>query len=139
MPPSLNRDLAATVLMDAIYTTDEKACQSYGVSVRTLQRWRRLLADGDEELIASVAAKRTAADLAWANKLPAALSQGIEAIMECSAAIRNDEAAKKNPAVIHALAGAVRICADVHLTNKVIDARILGKELPIGDGGRYPT
>ena len=41
--------------------------------------------------------------------------------------------------VLHALAGALRICADVHLTNKVIDARILGKELPIGDGGKYPT
>jgi len=71
--PSLNRDLAASVLMDALYTTDEKACHSYGVSVRTLQRWRRLLADGDPELIAIVAAKRTAADLAWANKLPAVL------------------------------------------------------------------
>jgi len=137
--PSLNRDLAASVLMDALYTTDEKACQSYGVSVRTLQRWRRLLADGDPDLIAIVAAKRTAADLAWANKLPGVLSLSLQAIAECSTAIRNDEDAKKNPAVLHALAGALRICADVHLTNKVIDARILGKELPTCDGGKYPN
>jgi len=57
---TLNKEFAASVLMDAIYTTDAQACDKYGVSVRSLQRWRRQLADGDPELGGVVATKKAA-------------------------------------------------------------------------------
>ena len=58
----LNKEFAATVLLDAVYTTDEQSCKKYGVSVRSLQRWRRQLADGDPELAGCVATKKAALD-----------------------------------------------------------------------------
>jgi hypothetical protein len=33
---ALNKELAATVLIDAVFTTDEQACQNYGVALRSL-------------------------------------------------------------------------------------------------------
>jgi len=124
MPTLLNRDLAATVLLEAAYTTDNKASKKYGVSVRSLQRWRRQLADGDPELAGIVATKKAALDSAWAEKLPMALARGLQALASCYGAIQEDAEAQKNPNVIHALAGAFRICAEVHYTGKVIDARL---------------
>lgn len=135
----LNKEFAATVLFDAIYTTDQQACQKYGVSVRSLQRWRRLLADGDPELAGSVATKKAAFDAAWAENLPGALAKGLEALDSCYRAIQGDPEAQKNPNVIHALAGAFRICAEVHLTGRIIDARLHPDRPPIGDGQAYTT
>lgn len=79
----LNKEFAATVLLDAVYTTDEQACQKYGTSVRSLQRWRRLFADGDPELAGFVATKKAALDAAWAENLPSALSKGLQALDSC--------------------------------------------------------
>ncbi len=73
---NLNKELAATVLLDSAYTTDDKACAKYGVSIRSLQRWRRQFADGDPELAGFVATKKAAFDKAWADELPVALRKG---------------------------------------------------------------
>jgi hypothetical protein len=120
----LNKDFAASVLLEAVYTTDEIACQKYGVSVRSLQRWRKQLAEGDPELAGSVATKKAVLDATWAENLPPALARGVKALDACCGAIHGDPEAQKNPNVIHALAGAVRILAEIHITGKVIDARL---------------
>ena len=129
---ALNKELAAEVLLAAIFTTDEQACQKYGVSLRSLQRWRRQLADGDPELAGFVATKKAAWDAAWAEGLPAALARGLQALEKCFKEIHADTSACKNPVVIHAVAGAVRIVAEIHLTSKVINAR-LRDHLPVPD------
>lgn len=126
---TLNKELAAEVLLTAIFTTDEQACQKYGVSLRTLQRWRRKFVDGDPELAGCVATKKAAFDAVWAESLPAALARGIKALEKCFTEIHSDPRACKNPVVLHALAGAFRIVAEVHLTSKVIDSRIGGRPL----------
>jgi hypothetical protein len=120
----LDRELAAATLLDAAYTTDEKACSKYGVSLRSLQRWRRQLADGDPELAGFVATKKAAFDAAWADELPVALKKGIQCLSECMDTIRADPRSLKNPAMIHAVAGAMTICAEIYFTGKVIDSRI---------------
>lgn len=122
---NLNKELAATVLLDAAYTTDDKACAKYGTSLRSLQRWRRQFADGDPELAGSVATKKAAFDAAWADELPAALRKGIQCLSECMDTIRGDPRSLKNPAMIHAVAGAMTICAEIYFTGKVIDSRII--------------
>jgi hypothetical protein len=111
-------------LLDAAYTTDEKACAKYGISIRSLQRWRRQLADGDPELAGSVATKKAAFDAAWADELPAALRKGIQCLSECMDSLRADPKTFTNPAMIHAVAGAMTICAEIYFTGKVIDSRI---------------
>jgi len=122
---NLNRELAASALLEAAYTTDEKACAKYGVSVRSLQRWRQQLAEGDPELAGFVATKKAAFDKAWAEELPAALRKGLQCLADCMDSVRNDPESLKSPTVIHAVAGAMSICAEIYLTGKVIDARIL--------------
>lgn len=121
---NLNKELAATVLISAAYTTDEQACKQYGVSVRSLQRWRRQLADGDPELAGFVATKKAAFDAAWAEELPATLKKGMLCISECMEVLRADRNSLKNPAMIHAVAGAMSICAEIYFTGKVIGSRI---------------
>jgi hypothetical protein len=121
----LDRELAATVLLDAAYTTDDKACAKYDVSIRSLQRWRRQLADGDPALAGFVATKKAAFDSAWADELPAALRKGLQCLSECMDSIRSDPRSLKNPAMIHAIAGAMTICAEIYFTGKVIDSRII--------------
>jgi hypothetical protein len=120
----LNKELAASVLFDAIYTTDEQACQKYGVSVRSLQRWRRLLADGDDpELAGCVATKKAAFDRAWAEQLPVALTKALTTLSECMDAVRADSLLRVNPDMIYSIVGVVKTCAEIELTRKVLNAR----------------
>ncbi len=147
MPVSLNKELAATVLLEAAYTTDDIAAQKYNVSVRSLRRWRRQFADGDPELAACVRTKTEAFNAAWAENLPGALARGLAALDSCFGAVQGDAEALKNPNVIHALAGAFRICAEIHYTGKVIDARLADgdstKDRLFGsgaaEGSKYPN
>ena len=134
---ALNKELAAEALVDAVFTTDEQSCQKYGVSLRSLQRWRRQLADGDAEMAGFVATKKAARDAAWADSLPTALAKGLQALESCFAAVQSDPEALKKPEIIHALAGAYRICAEVHLTSRVIDARISGRTVPTRTVSKY--
>ena len=51
------------------------------------------------------------------------LSTSLRTITCSMDAMRSDAEKMKDPAVLHALAGAVRIVAEIHLTNKLINAR----------------
>ena len=101
------------------------ACNRYGISSKSLQRYRHALPD-DPELSAIVHTKKLALDAAWAEALPKALAKGLQAIEGCYGAIQADSAAQKDPAVIHALAGALKICAELYFTGKILDARMQG-------------
>ncbi len=125
-------EIAAAVLLAALYTTDEIACKQYGVSVRSLLNWRNRLAE-DPEFAEIFLTKKRALDAAWAEKLPLALSRSIDLISECAAAIAVDPMMRKNPNVIHAIAGAIKICAEVHYTGKLIDARLADPNRPTGE------
>ncbi len=123
--PSLHTDLAATLLVEALYTTDDIACARYDVCRATLTRIRRRFSAGtDPELMEKVAIKKAAFDRQWAEEFPLMLKKGIRVLNECLDAISKDEDAKKNPQTIAAIAGALKIGADVHYTGKIIDARI---------------
>lgn len=121
---SFKKDLAATVLLEALLTTDEKAVEKYGITRQTLHNYRKRLAE-DEDFLHFFTTKKAAFDKAWADELPIALKKGIRLIAECADSFGKDEQIfKRNPELIHALAGAVKVCADVYYTGKVIDARI---------------
>jgi len=44
----------------------------------------------------------------------------------CFATVQSDPEALKRPDIIFALSGAYKICAEVHLTSRVLDARVSG-------------
>ena len=126
---TLSKDLMATVLLEAVYSSDDIACAKYGISVRSLRRYRRRLVD-DPDLAEIVRSKKLLIDKAWAERLPSVLDRGIRLISECADAIAADKLMCKNPEVIHAISGAIKICADVLYTGKLIDARIADANRP---------
>lgn len=126
----LNYELAATVLIEAAYLGDEKAAERNGVSVRSLQNYRKRLASGDKQLTESFAMKRAVLSQQWGDKLPLAINECVEFIATAAAQSKTDKNTMRNPALIAALAGAMKLCVDAHLTGKVIDARIAATNRP---------
>ena len=120
---SLNREMAATVLMEAAYTTDEMACAKWGVHVRTLQRWRKLSTE-DDVLAQLIREKQAAFNKTWAQEFPVTLHKVAQTLGKCVDEIAKDARAMKNPQIIEALNGSAKLVGDFYLTNKYIDARI---------------
>jgi DNA replicative helicase MCM subunit Mcm2 (Cdc46/Mcm family) len=123
------RELAATVILEAAYTTDEKACAKYDVTTKTLSRWRKAMCE-DEELRKLIAVKQKYVNERWADEFPVMFREAAKTLTSCFEEIRNDKAAKKNPMLIQSVAGAVKLCADVFLTSKIIDARLTPPNRP---------
>ena len=119
--PKFSNELAAAVLVEAAYMTDERACDRFGVSLRSLQRWRKALAT-DDVLASCVATKKAALDAKWADDLTTPIRAAARFITD--AALNADANSKRNPEFVHAIVGALKVCADVHLTSKVLDVRI---------------
>lgn len=122
-------ELVATMLVEAVYSTDDMVCGRYGIVVRTLQRYRQQLAT-DPELSAIVASKKLAIDARWADELPNLLRKCTETLTECMESVKSDPKAKTDANVIHALAGVYKICSEVQLTGRVIDARYADTNRP---------
>lgn len=122
-------DLAACALLEALYTTDADACAKYGISIRTLRNYRHSLAI-NPKLADLFREKKAALDAQWAEVLPGAMREAAQAIQDISKSIRTDPIARKNPFALEKLAGALKLCADVYYTGKVIDARIAGQNRP---------
>lgn len=127
--PKFRYDLAAQVLLEALFTTDADACAKYGITDRTLRRFRQRLAE-DPKLNNLFETKKRALDEQWADVLPGAMREAVESIREISIALRADPAARRNPFNLEKLAGALKLCADVYYTGKVIDARIADRNRP---------
>jgi hypothetical protein len=132
MRPELDKNLIATVIVEALYTTDERACKKYGISTKSLQRYRKQLAT-DDELSSCVHTKKAALDNAWADELKFTLSKGIRILADCFEAVGSDPVYSKNPEIIKSIAGAIMCCADVELTGKMINARIAPEDRAAGE------
>jgi hypothetical protein len=116
--------VVAQVLIESAYGSDEATCAKYGVSLRSLQRYRRRLIT-DDSLAKIVERKREAFDRQWATTLNRAIGKATSAIEAIAGEIAKDpKQASKNPAILEALAKALYTCASVKLANRVIDARI---------------
>jgi hypothetical protein len=116
--PAFNYELAATVLVDAIYRGDEAAAQAYGVSTRSIRRWRERL-HTDPRLATFVQTKREVAERNWSDSLAGAIRAGVEFLQR--AARELDPA---NPEAVHAAAGALKILTEIAMTREVLSARL---------------
>jgi hypothetical protein len=126
-PNDLERDLAATALVEAAFNPDEEVCRRYGISRRTLQRYRRQL-PMDRLLAGAVARKKAALDRAWAEQLPDALIQGLRTIRSMFDAMADDPVQRSNPLALHAVVQAFAALVEIHLTMQALELR-LGKKL----------
>lgn len=124
MPAKPDTEFVATILLEAVYAhTDEEVAKRYGLTTRTLRNYRKRLAE-DSELASVLAQKKKAFDERWAEQLPGALRSSIEFIASATTKAKDDPNAFRNPALIQAVAGAMMICAEVHFTSRLIDARL---------------
>lgn len=117
------QDIRAAILTEAAWAGDLVTCEKYGIVQRTLQRWRRAITY-DDALAEAIAEKKKAFEKRWLDDLDLSLGQAVRAVGACARAVEADPKACKNPAIIHELAVAVRLLADVKMASKVIDARL---------------
>src|SRR5512139_4250756 len=111
-------ELAASVLVEAAYTSDEKAAQKYGVSVQSVYNWRKRLEE-DDEFRSIFSIKRERFEAEWATELPNAIRACIDFIKRAAL-----EASPTKPDVIYSVAGALKIVSDIQMSKDIIDARL---------------
>ncbi len=126
-------ELIAAILLEAVYTRDKTACERFGITDRTLRNYRQRMAT-DPEISAFFRIKKKAFDEAWAEQLPLTLRQSIQTVAEMCRAIGDDPVMRKNPFALEKVAAAMKVCAEVYYTGKVIDHR-LGNTGEVGAGG----
>lgn len=128
MRPS-SYEIAASVLLSAAYSSDKESAEKHGISIRTLYNYRNAL-QSDENFAAYFASKKRAFDTAWAEELPAALADSIRFLAQVARNAQKDDKAYRNPLLIQAVAGAMKLCAEVYYTGKFINARIDSENRP---------
>lgn len=112
------RDRAAKLLVEAATLGDKATAKKHGVSLRTLQRWRKQL-EGDSALSQAVASKKAKVEEGWADEIPGALRAAIAFLTKAA-----EQADPKDPAAIHSVAGAMKLLSETSATWKVLDARL---------------
>ena len=115
---TFDRDKAAAVLVDAAYRGDEEAARLWGIHQRTVENHRKRLAT-DSELVAIFERKRALAEQGWIDRFPATLGAGADFIER--AAKQGDP---KDPAMVHAVAGAMKLLAEIMFVKRMLDVRL---------------
>lgn len=120
------RDRAAKMLVEAATLGDKATAKKYGISLRSLQRWRKRL-EGDTDLSSAVAAKKARVEEGWADEIPGALRAAIAFLRKAA-----EKADPADPAAIHSVAGAMKLLSETSATWKVLDARLARQNRPAG-------
>lgn len=126
MSPS-KRDRIAKILVEASVNGDKATAEKFGVSLRSIQRWRSKLPGGnettgappDDKLAQAVAEKKAKVEEGWADEIPEALRDAVKFLRRAA-----KEADPKDPAAIHSIAGAMKMLSETAATWKVLDARL---------------
>lgn len=116
--PQFNYQRAAAALVDAMFTTDEDAAKKHGVSVRSIWRWRDRMKE-DPRLAACVSRLASAKEQDWIADIPVAITSGIKFLKRAA-----DEADHRDPEVIVAVAGSLKILSDIETTRKIVDVQL---------------
>ena len=130
--PNFNADRAARILVEATMSrlTDEEFAKRHGVSDRTLRNWRTRLGEDDEFAELFLSLKSKAVDK-WAGSLAGAIRGSIEFLARAAETCATDD-----PAAVHSIAGALKILADVAMTQQALDARFAGQHRPPNEADR---
>ncbi len=113
-------DRLATILVEAAFFGDKSVVQKWGITQRTIINYRNRMAENDE-LSQVFILKKDRFEQEWATEIPTAIRAGIHFLGEAA-----KQADPSNPEHIHAVAGAVKILAEIGLTKEILDAKIGG-------------
>jgi hypothetical protein len=118
-------DIRAAIIAESAWAGDEATCAKFGISRRTLQRFRRAL-ENDPELMLALTAKQQAFEQRWLGEIDVTLGKAIRTIGEIADKVIKDPTASRNPAMLHELTYAAKMLSDVKLAKTIIDARLAG-------------
>lgn len=129
--PRLRYELAARIIAEAEFSPDKLVCARYGITTRTLQRYRVQMAE-DEKLSACVASQKDVLESEWVSDAIRTMRCQFRFLRKAA-----QTADAKDPAAIHAIAGAMKLLGDGVAGSRIIDARLglLGSP-PDGDANR---
>ncbi len=113
-------DKIAMVLVEATFFGDKRTAEKWGIHRTTVSRYRTKL-DTDEKLLSLFTLKRQQFETNWTQRIPLAIIAGTDALIKAF-----QQADLSDPAVIHSIAGAMKIMTEIGLAKEVIDVR-LGK------------
>jgi transposase-like protein len=114
----IDRERVARIVAEAVSAGDETTCAKYDISQRTLNRWRLQLQD-DPKLAQFVLERKAQVERDWVADLPDAISKAIDFLARAAA-----NNSTTDPAMVHSIAGALKILNDVSMGRKMLDARI---------------
>lgn len=125
-----SKAMKAQIVLEEASAGTEATCKRYGITDRTLRRWRALIPN-DSELAAAVRDKKQAVDQEWAKSIPGALQECLRCLKRAASAARDEDL--RNPDYIHAIAGALKMIAETDGAYKLIEerlrrARVLGQD-----------
>lgn len=114
---SVDYDRAASVLVEAMYFGIDRAASRWGVNKRTVKNYKIRL-HTDNELAQKFEQKKLKFEGEWAADIPAAIRSATQFLLN---AFQELEPTAEN---IHAVAGAMKLLAEVGFTKEIIDARL---------------
>lgn len=119
-PTRLNYHHVASILVEAMFYGDRRVAEKQGITTRTIRNYRARL-ETDENLSVLFHEKKEQFLANWAEDIPIAIRAGIQFIQRAA-----NEADHKSPETIHAVAGAIKILAEIGITKEIIDAKLNG-------------
>lgn len=122
MAQQYSDDMMARILVEAAYCGDDATCQKYGLSDRTLRRWRASLPDSPA-LSELVRIKKREYDKRWADEAPETIKAGMDFIKRAA-----QEGNSKNPDMVHAVAGGIKIVSEIMAVREYLDAKLNNTE-----------
>lgn len=118
MPQQIDYDRVASILVEAAFFGEKPTAKRWGITDRTILNYRNRLNE-DSELSDIFIRKKEAFETNWADEIPSAIRSAIRFLQTAS-----QQADPADPESIHAVAGALKILAEVGLTKEIIDVRL---------------
>jgi len=116
--PRLSNDKVATILVEALFFGDARTAKKWGISKRTVDNYRVRLNNNTNGLVTVFKSKKELFEGEWANDIPVTVRIAMDYIRRASNEL------DITPEGVHAIAGALKIIAEVGLTKEMIDVRL---------------
>ena len=115
----MNLEQTARILVDAMYSSDVTAAKKWGVTLRTVYRYRNRFRT-DPQLSAIVTKLRQEFESNWKPELARAITTGVKKMARMIEAA--PEGKTFNAAALEAVTGAVKVLSEIQITSDVLNA-----------------
>lgn len=117
------------VLVDASFYGDAAAAKRMGVTIRSIENYRKRL-ETDSELVVLFANKKRLFESSWASELPAAIRACIAFFVRAA-----QEGNPRDPEMVHAVAGAFKLVTDAGFAKAILDVKLAEHGQLLGEYG----